>query len=256
MKAVILAGGYGTRIMEESQYRPKPMIEIGNRPILWHIMKIYSAHGINDFIICCGYKGFEIKHYFANYSLNMSDITFDIGNGGLKIHKRNTEPWKVTLVDTGLDTMTGGRLKRIQKYLDNQTFSLTYGDAVSDVNISALRKFHAENGTKATLTGIRPDSRFGKLKIEDNRVISFLEKPIEDNNWVNAGFFILEPSVFDYIDGDDTIWERGPLENLAYEKELAVYCHKGFWACMDTLRDKLYLEGLCEQGSAPWITWN
>jgi glucose-1-phosphate cytidylyltransferase len=254
MKVVILAGGLGTRISEESHLRPKPMIEIGGRPILWHIMKLYGHHGITEFVICCGYKGYVIKEYFANYFLHMSDITFDISENRMEVHHRSAEPWKVTLVDTGEQTQTGGRLGRVRPYIDG-TFCLTYGDGVSDVDIPALLAHHRSEGTDATVTAIQPAGRFGALELEGERVRSFLEKPQGDGRWISGGFFVCEPSVFERIDGDDTIWERRPLEGLAADGQLAVYRHPGFWAAMDTLRDKNFLEALWASGKAPWQVW-
>lgn len=257
MKAVILAGGLGTRISEETTVRPKPMVEIGGKPILWHIMKVYSEHGVNEFIICCGYKGYVIKEYFANYFLHMSDVTFDMQHNQMEVHQRYAEPWKVTLVDTGEDTMTGGRVKRIADYVKNeQSFCLTYGDGVSDVNIKQLIAFHEEQNVKATLTGVLPPGRFGALDIDNHKVRSFKEKPKGDGAMINGGFFVLSPTVIDYIDGDDTIWEREPLERLAEEGELAAFPHQGFWQPMDTLRDKLHLEELWQSGNAPWKIWS
>ncbi|QOX65070.1 glucose-1-phosphate cytidylyltransferase [Anoxybacterium hadale] len=257
MKIVILAGGFGTRISEESHLKPKPMIEIGEQPILWHIMKSYSYYGFNDFIICCGYKDYVIKEYFADYYLHRSDITFDFSNNNeMIIHNNIAEPWRVTVVDTGLNTMTGGRIKRVKKYIDDDTFMLTYGDGVCDINPNNLIEFHRKNGKMATLTAIQPGSRFGTLDIsEDKCVKRFAEKNKEDGGWINAGFMVLEPSVIDYIEGDNTIFERGPLESLSAEDQLAAYQYDGFWQCMDTLRDKLYLEELIEKGNAPWMVW-
>ncbi|MCL1984504.1 MAG: glucose-1-phosphate cytidylyltransferase [Methanomassiliicoccaceae archaeon] len=257
MKAVILAGGLGTRISEESHLRPKPMIEIGGQPILWHIMKIYSHYGVNDFIICAGYKQYVIKEYFADYFLHCSDITFDFSDDGkTQIHSNVSEPWKVTVVDTGLETMTGGRIKRIQKYVGNETFMLTYGDGVADLNIKELLAFHKKCGKYATLAAVRPDGRFGMLDLKGNTVSSFKEKAVEDAGWVNGGFMILEPEVFDYIkDGDKTVFEKGPLENLSAEGQLAAFKHPGFWQCMDTLRDKERLEELWKTEKAPWKLW-
>lgn len=254
MKAVILAGGLGTRLSEETSTRPKPMVEIGGRPILWHILKIYSAHGINEFVICAGYKGYIIKEYFANYFLHMSDVTFDMVNNTMKVHHKNAEPWKVTIVDTGDDTMTGGRIKRIAPYVDN-TFCCTYGDGVGDIDITSLIKAHLSSGHKATLTGVQPPGRFGAVDIVDDRVRSFQEKPEGDGSWINGGFFVLEPSVFDEIDDDSTIWEKLPLENLAKQEQLGIYKHHGFWRPMDTLRDKQELENLWDSGKAPWKMW-
>lgn len=259
MKVVILAGGYGTRISEESYLRPKPMIEIGGNPILWHIMKIYSHYGFNDFIICCGYKGYMIKEYFADYYLHNSDVTFDFANDNkMTIHSNVAEPWKVTLVDTGLDTMTGGRLKRVKKYIENETFMLTYGDGVSDVNIEELLNFHKQNGKIATITAIQPGGRFGILDINENdekTVNSFVEKAKEDGGWINGGFMVLEPKIFDYIRGDDTFLEKEPLEELARDKMLIAYKHHGFWQCMDTQRDKGLLESLWKMQKAKWRVW-
>lgn len=254
MKAVILAGGLGTRISEESHLRPKPMIEVGGRPLLWHIMKLYGHHGITEFVICCGYKGYVIKEYFANYFLHMSDVTFDMSENRMEVHQKSAEPWKVTLVDTGEQTQTGGRLARVQPYIDD-TFCLTYGDGVSDVDIAALLAHHQAEGTQATVTAIQPAGRFGAIELEGERVRSFLEKPQGDGRWISGGFFVCEPSVFDRIEGDDTIWERDPLEGLSADGELTVYRHHGFWAAMDTLRDKNYLESLWVAGNAPWRVW-
>jgi len=255
MKAVILAGGLGTRISEESTLRPKPMIEIGGRPILWHIMKSYSAHGIYDFVICLGYKGYIIKEYFANYFLHMSDVTFDMVNNKMEVHQRGVEPWKVTLVDTGENTMTGGRLKRVQPYVGEETFCMTYGDGVADLDIATLIAFHKQQGVLATVTAVEPPGRFGALKLQNNLVTSFEEKPHGDGGTINGGFFVLSPRVMDYIEGDSTIWERGPMEALAREGKLAAYIHRGFWHAMDTLRDKNYLEEVWSSGRAPWKTW-
>ncbi len=258
MKAVILAGGLGTRISEETALRPKPMVEIGGKPILWHIMKMYSAHGVNDFIICCGYKGYVIKEYFANYFLHMSDITFDMENNHMHVHQHHAEPWKVTLVDTGEDTMTGGRLKRVADYLkDEALFCLTYGDGVSDVNITELIAFHKAQNVKATLTATTPTIRFGVLEMHGNKVRQFREKPQheKDGALINGGFFVLSPQVLDYITDDKTIWEREPLERLAQEGNLAAFQHHGFWQPMDTLRERIYLEELWQSGQAPWKMW-
>lgn len=256
MKAVILAGGLGTRISEETYARPKPMIEIGGKPILWHIMKIYSAYGVNDFIICCGYKGYLIKEYFANYFLHMSDVTFDMSKNSMEVHQRSAEPWRVTLIDTGEDTMTGGRLKRVSSYVkDEEAFCFTYGDGVGDVNIADLIAFHRSAKVKATLTATLPPGRFGALDFEGSKVRSFREKPKGDGGMINGGFFVLSPEVLKYIDDDSTIWERAPLETLADEGQLAAYQHGGFWQPMDTLRDKNYLEGLWSSGTAPWKVW-
>jgi glucose-1-phosphate cytidylyltransferase len=257
MKAVILAGGLGTRISEETSLKPKPMIEIGGKPILWHIMKIYSHYGINEFIICCGYKGYIIKEYFANYFLHQSDVTFDMSNNEMKIHQERAEHWKVTLVDTGEETMTGGRIKLINEYLsEDEPFCLTYGDGVANIDISKLIKFHFKHGKSATLTSVYPQARFGALKIDKNQVKSFIEKPIGKSGYINGGFFVLNKNVLDYIDGDTTIWERGPLENLAKRGELMSFNHNGFWQPMDTLRDKNYLEDVWKSGKAPWKLWS
>jgi glucose-1-phosphate cytidylyltransferase len=256
MKAVILAGGLGTRISEETHLKPKPMIEIGGKPILWHIMKIYAQHGINDFIICCGYKGYLIKEYFANYFLHMSDVTFDMRNNSMQVHQQSAEPWRVTLVDTGEATMTGGRLKRVAPYLQGEeAFCFTYGDGVSDVDITALVAFHKEQKVQATLTATLPPGRFGALDMQGHKVQSFKEKPKGDGGMINGGFFVLSPQVIELIDGDDCIWERAPLETLAERGQLAAYQHHGFWQPMDTLRDKTYLEELWQGGKAPWKTW-
>ena len=255
MKAVILAGGLGTRISEESHLKPKPMIEIGGRPILWHIMKIYSHWGINDFVICLGYKGYVIKEYFANYFLHMSDVTFDLSQNRMTVHQRKAEPWKVTLVDTGADTLTGGRLKRVQRYLDDDAFCFTYGDGVSDIDVGKLLDFHRTHGRLATLTAIQPPGRYGAVLIDQQRVTSFQEKPAGDGAWVNGGFFVLERSVIDYIDGDATSWESEPLVKLAADDQLRAYEHSGFWQAMDTLRDKNHLEELWQSNRAPWKQW-
>lgn len=256
MKAVILAGGLGTRISEETHLRPKPMIEVGGRPILWHVMKIYSAHGINEFVICCGYKGYVIKEYFFNYFQHMSDMTIDLSDNSVEIHERFAEPWRVTLVDTGENTLTGGRLKRVARFLEKEeAFCFTYGDGVGNVDISGSIRFHRESGRKATLTSVHPPGRFGALNIEGNRVMEFKEKPRGDGALINGGFFVLSPSVLDYIGGDDTIWEKEPLERLAQEGQLGAYAHHGFWQPMDTLRDKTLLEELWSSGKAPWKVW-
>lgn len=254
MKAVILAGGLGTRLSEETTTKPKPMVEIGGRPLLWHILKIYSAHGINDFIICAGYKGYIIKEYFANYFLHMSDVTFDMANNSMSVHHKNAEPWRVTVVDTGDETMTGGRIKRIAPYLDG-TFCCTYGDGVGDIDVRASIDFHRKSGWLATLTGVQPPGRFGAMQLDGDAVLSFQEKPRGDGAWINGGFFVMEPSVIDYIPGDATLWEREPLEKLASEQQLGIFRHHGFWRPMDTLRDKLELENLWESRKAPWKTW-
>jgi glucose-1-phosphate cytidylyltransferase len=257
MKTVILAGGFGTRISEESAVRPKPMVEIGGRPILWHIMKIYSAHGINDFIICCGYKGYMIKEYFSKYFLHMSDVTFDLRNNNMKVHQNNVEPWKVTLIDTGGNTMTGGRIKRVMDHISDETFCLTYGDGVSDVDITELIKFHRQEKALTTLTAVQPPGRFGAitLKKDQTKIAGFREKHQGDDAVINGGFFVCEPAVLDYIKDDSTVWEREPLENLAREGMLAAFRHDGFWHPMDTLRDKNVLEELWESGKAPWKVW-
>jgi len=255
MKAVILAGGLGTRISEETHLKPKPMIEIGGKPILWHIMKTYSAYGINDFVICCGYKGYIIKEYFANYFLHMSDVTFHMKDNEMEVHHKFVEPWTVTLVDTGLNTMTGGRLKKVKEYVQNETFCFTYGDGLSDVNISELVNFHKNNNTKATVTSVQPPGRFGILDITGSKITNFKEKPTGDGNWINGGFFVLEPSVFDYLKDDTTVWEREPLERLAEENQLSAYKHAGFWQPLDTLRDKNYLEELWNSDKADWKNW-
>ena len=257
MKAVIFAGGFGTRISEETERKPKPMIEIGGRPILWHILKIYSHYGVNDFIICCGYKGYVIKEYFANYSLHMSDITFDLGSNETKIHQRYAEPWRVTLVNTGETTMTGGRLKRIKDYVKNDdAFCLTYGDGLCDINLTALMEFHKRHKLAATLTAISPPNRFGIIeKNDDDEVLTFVEKPNQSANLINGGFFVLSPDVIDLINGDDTIWEKEPLQMLAESNQLKAFHHKGFWMPMDTLRDKNHLEDLWNSGEAPWKVW-
>ena len=255
MKVVILAGGYGTRISEESHLKPKPMIDIGSRPILWHIMKMYSHFGFNEFVICCGYKGYVIKEYFANYFLHSSDVTFDMSHNKMEVHQSASEPWRVTLVDTGEETMTGGRIKRIEKYITEDTFCLTYGDGVGDVNISELVKFHKSHGKLATVTAAQPPGRFGSLNFDGNVVRDFKEKPIGDGSWINGGFFVLNKKVFELIDGDHTFWEKEPMEKLAHGQNLQAFFHKGFWQPMDTLRDKTYLEGLWKSGKAPWKMW-
>lgn len=257
MKVVILAGGLGTRISEESHLKPKPMIEIGDAPILWHIMKYYSSYGFNEFIICCGYKGYVIKEYFADYYLHRSDITFDFANNNeMIIHNNVAEPWKVTVIDTGLHTMTGGRLKRVQKYIGDETCMMTYGDGVSDIDLHKLLEFHRQHGKLATLTAIQPGGRFGVLDIdEDQTVRQFSEKAKEDGGWINAGFMVLEPGAFSYIEGDDTYFEKEPLENLAMDGKLAAYRHEGFWKCMDTMRDKGMLDEMWNSGQALWKRW-
>ncbi len=257
MKAVILAGGYGTRLSEETTSRPKPMVEVGPRPILWHIMKIYSTYGVNDFIICCGYKGYVIKEYFANYYLHNCDMTFSLRDNGMKVHQTEAEDWNVTLVDTGEHSMTGGRLRRVRDYLDGETFCFTYGDGVADINISALVEFHRKQNTVATLTAAQPPGRFGAFTLGQcqSKIASFHEKPTGDGAWVNAGFFVLEPKAIDYIDDDSTVWENEPLQRLAADGELSAYKHPDFWQPMDTLRDKNYLQGLWESDKAPWKSW-
>ncbi|MBT5471762.1 MAG: glucose-1-phosphate cytidylyltransferase [Nitrospina sp.] len=255
MKAVILAGGLGTRLSEETIVKPKPMVEIGGRPILWHIMKIYSHYAVNDFIVCLGYRGFMVKEYFANYFLHMSDVTFDMANNKMEVHHANAEPWKVTLVDTGDNTMTGGRLKRIASYVGDDDFCFTYGDGVADINIKELIDFHNTQGTLATVTSVQPPGRFGALDIEHGKITAFKEKPQGDGASINGGFFVLSPQVFDYIDNESTIWENEPLEKLASEGQLSAYQHRGFWQPMDTLRDKAQLNELWESGKAPWEIW-
>jgi glucose-1-phosphate cytidylyltransferase len=255
MKAIILAGGLGTRISEETSTRPKPMVEIGGKPILWHIMKSYSAHGIHDFVICCGYKGYVIKEYFANYFLHMSDVTFDMRNNKMEVHHRSAEPWRVTLVDTGENTMTGGRIKRVAEHIGNEDFCCTYGDGVSDVNITELIAFHQQQGKLATLTATQPSGRFGAINFAGNSVTSFQEKPQGDGGWINGGFFVLSPKVLDYLIDDSTVWEREPMEQIASAGQMSAYFHTGFWQPMDTLRDKNHLEALWASGKAPWKTW-
>jgi glucose-1-phosphate cytidylyltransferase len=255
MKCVILAGGLGTRISEESFLKPKPMIEIGGKPILWHIMKIYSAQGISEFIVCLGYKGYVIKEYFANYFLHMSDVTIDMRDNSVQVHQKSAEPWRVTLVDTGEATQTGGRLKRVAHYLGDEEFCFTYGDGVANVDLRALIAFHRQQKVKATLTAVQPPGRFGALVLDGTHVTSFLEKPKGDSGWINGGFFVCAPSVLEHIKGDETVWEREPLERLARERGLAAYFHTGFWQPMDTLRDKIYLEELWAGGNPPWKSW-
>lgn len=255
MKAVILAGGLGTRISEETHLRPKPMIEIGGKPILWHIMKQYSHHGINDFIICCGYKGYVIKEYFANYFLHMSDVTFDMSKNSMEVHQRYVEPWRVTLIDTGEQTLTGGRLKRVREHLGDEPFCFTYGDGVSDIDIGALIAFHHNHGRPATITAIQPPGRYGALNLQGERVNNFQEKPAGDGAWINGGYFVLNPDVIDYIAGDMTSWEAEPLDKLAHEGKLMSYRHTGFWQAMDTLRDKNQLEEMWTTGTPPWKCW-
>jgi glucose-1-phosphate cytidylyltransferase len=256
MKAVILAGGFGTRISEESHLKPKPMIEIGGKPILWHIMKLYSHYGVNDFIICLGYKGYVIKEYFNNYFLHMSDVTLDMKENRMTVHQQLVEPWRVTLVDTGADSMTGGRLKRVRSYLDNESFCFTYGDGVSDVPIDRLIAHHKKEGRKATITAIQPPGRYGVLKMDGSgRVNQFQEKPAAEGAWINGGFFVLEPAALDAIDGDGTAWEQEPMKRLVAEGELSAYRHEGFWQAMDTLREKNLLEEMWKKGNAPWKVW-
>jgi glucose-1-phosphate cytidylyltransferase len=256
MKAVILAGGLGTRLSEETSTRPKPMVEIGGRPILWHIMKMYSRHGVNDFVICCGYKGYVIKEYFANYFLHMSDVTFDMRSNRMEVHQKRAEPWNVTLVDTGDESMTGGRLRRVAEYVHkDEAFCFTYGDGVSDIDISASIEFHKTHGKLATLTASFPPGRFGALDIVGNQITQFMEKPKGDGAMVNGGFFVLSPRVLDYLENDTTVWEQQPLQRLASEGELMAFEHHGFWQPMDTLRDKIYLEELWAADAAPWKTW-
>ena len=256
MKAVILAGGLGTRISEESHLKPKPMIEIGGRPILWHIMKIYSHYGINDFVICLGYRGYVIKEYFANYFLHMSDVTFDISENRMEVHQQYAEPWRVTLVDTGQETLTGGRLKRVREYVGNEGFCFTYGDGVADIDVGKLIQFHRSQRSLATLTAIQPPGRYGAVSIDDTRVLSFAEKPEGDGAWINGGFFVLEPGAIDYIQGDQTSWESDALVRLARDGKLSAYKHAGFWQAMDTLRDKNQLEDLWQSGKAQWKVWS
>ncbi|MEM1251070.1 MAG: glucose-1-phosphate cytidylyltransferase [Cyanobacteria bacterium P01_H01_bin.21] len=257
MKAVILAGGLGTRLSEETAIKPKPMVEVGGKPILWHIMKIYSHHGINDFIVCCGYKGYVIKEYFANYFLHMSDVTFDMRFNQMNVHAGKAEPWRVTLVDTGDSTMTGGRLKRVREHLGSEDFCFTYGDGVSNVNVTELLEFHKQQGTLATLTAVQPPGRFGAISLaqEQTKITQFQEKPEGDGAWINGGFFVLNPQVIDYIEDDSISWEKEPLQKLAHMEELSAYKHDGFWQPMDTLRDKRYLEKLWQANEAPWKSW-
>lgn len=255
MKAVILAGGLGTRLAEETSTRPKPMVEIGGKPILWHIMKMYSKHGINDFVVCLGYKGYVIKEYFANYSLHMSDVTVDMRGRSIDVHRNTAEDWRISLVDTGDDTMTGGRLKRARHFIGDEDFCLTYGDGVSDIDIGKAIAFHQTHGRKATVTAVRPISRFGQLELAGNTVERFAEKPVEEGGWINGGFFVLSPDVIDLIDDDQTIWERDPMERLAMTGNLQAYFHEGFWQPMDTLRDRQNLEELWRTRKAPWKTW-
>jgi len=255
LKAVILAGGYGTRLSEETHLKPKPMIEIGGMPLLWHIMKSYSVYDINEFVICCGYKGYMIKEYFANYFLHTSDVTIDIRNNKMDVHHKFAEPWTVTLVDTGQETMTGGRLKKVKEYVEDNTFCFTYGDGLSNIKISNLIEFHKNKKRIATITSVQPPGRFGRVAIHNDKITKFTEKPSGDGNWINGGFFVLEPKVFDYIEGDATIWERDPLERLASENQLTAFKHPGFWQPLDTLRDKNSLEELWNSGKAPWKVW-
>jgi glucose-1-phosphate cytidylyltransferase len=255
MKVLLLAGGYGTRLSEETEIRPKPMAEIGGRPILWHIMKIYSHYGFNDFVILLGYKGYFIKEYFANYFLHQSDVTIDLSNNAMKVHNNTSEPWKVTLLETGQDTMTGGRIKRAKEYIGQEPFLLTYGDGVADIDLNKLLGFHQSNGNLVTMTAVQPEGRFGALETSGNRVDSFLEKPKGDGAWINGGFFVCQPKVLDYIQGDNTVFEQEPLQKLAKEGQLFNYRHHGFWKCMDTLRDKKVLNELWESGNAKWKIW-
>ena len=255
MKAVILAGGYGTRISEETHLRPKPMVEIGGKPVLWHIMKTYSAHGINDFVVCVGYKGYMIKEYFANYALHMSDVTFDMRANRMDVHQSSAEPWSVTLVDTGEETGTGGRLRRVARYLGSDDFCFTYGDGVSDVNVGKLVDFHRRQGTLATVTATQPPGRFGVLTMNESKITSFEEKPKEGAGWVNGGYFVLSPKAIEYVEGDQTLWEREPMERLAKDGNLSAYLHRGFWQPLDTLRDKNLLNELWDSGKAPWKVW-
>jgi glucose-1-phosphate cytidylyltransferase len=256
MKVVLLAGGLGTRLAEETVVRPKPMVELGGKPILWHIMKIYSHHGLNEFVICLGYKGYLIKEYFANYFLHNSDVTYCLNTNEVKVHHNTSEPWTVTLVDTGAETATGGRLRRVRKYLGDESFCLTYGDGVSDVDITSLLAFHQSQGTKATLTAVQPPGRFGVIDFSEDKITGFQEKPPGDGSWINGGFFVLEPSVIDLIADDETAWEREPLEFLAKTEQLSAFKHSGFWHPMDTLRDRTYLENLWNSGNAPWKVWS
>jgi glucose-1-phosphate cytidylyltransferase len=256
MKVVILAGGLGTRLSEETTLRPKPMVDIGDKPILWHIMKIYSSYGFNDFVICLGYKGYIVKEYFANYFLHQSDVTIDLQNNSIETHQSSAEPWKITLVDTGKTSMTGGRIKRIQKYIGNEPFLLTYGDGVGNIDIDALVQFHIANKKMVTVTAVQPSGRFGALNLsETDAVTSFLEKPKGDGAWINGGFFVCEPKIFDFIDSDNTIWEKEPMEQIAAHQEMVAFKHSGFWKPMDTLRDKKELEQEWNKGTAPWKIW-
>nr|UXE44918.1 glucose-1-phosphate cytidylyltransferase [uncultured bacterium] len=255
MKAVILAGGFGTRISEETHLKPKPMIEVGGKPMLWHVMKIYSSHGITDFIVCLGYKGYVIKEYFANYFIHTSDVTFDLASNRVETHRRYSDPWRVTLIDTGERTQTGGRLKRVREYIGNEDFCFTYGDGVADVNVTELVQAHRKFGTLATVTAVQPPGRFGMLTLQENRIRGFKEKPDGDGGWINGGFFVLSPKAIDYVDGDDTSWERDPLERLAADGQLSAFVHRGFWQPMDHLRDKEHLEALWRSGRPPWKVW-
>jgi len=255
MKCVILAGGFGTRITEESQSRPKPMVEIGGRPILWHLLKIYSHHGIKDFIICTGFKGYVIKEYFANYFLHMSDVTFDMEKNVMEVHEKHAEPWRVTVVDTGEGTMTGGRLKRVAEYVGTNTFCMTYGDGLGNIDIRGALEFHRKTRKLATVTAVQPPGRFGAMSICDGRVTDFMEKPHGDGGWINGGFFVLEPKVMEYIAGDEIVWEKEPLQKLAGDGQIGAFIHQGFWQPMDTLREKQLLEELWETGKAPWKVW-
>jgi len=255
VKAVILAGGLGTRLSEETETKPKPMIEIGAKPLLWHIMKIYSAHGIDEFVVCLGYRGYVIKEYFANYYLHMGDVTFDMKDNRMEVHQSGAEPWKVTLIDTGSETMTGGRLKRVLPYVDGEEFCFTYGDGVADVDLPAVLDFHRSHGRLATVTAVQPSGRFGALDIEGDVIRRFEEKPQGDGGWINGGFFVLSPDVGRYIDGDDTVWEREPLERLAADDQLAAYRHDGFWYAVDTVRDMRHLQELWDSGRPPWKLW-
>jgi glucose-1-phosphate cytidylyltransferase len=257
MKVVILAGGYGTRLSEETDIKPKPMVEIGDKPILWHIMKTYSAHGLNDFIICLGYKGYVIKQYFADYSLRMSNVTFDLRNSRMEVHKNGTEPWRVTLIDTGENTMTGGRIRRVKEFIGGETFCLTYGDGVSDIDMKELIAYHESQKSLATLTAVQPPGRFGAFSLdgEQGKILSFKEKPRGDGAWINGGFFVLEPGVMDYIEDDSSVWEEEPMKRLAHDGKLSAYRHYGYWQNMDTLRDKNILEKLWQSGSPPWKRW-
>ena len=255
MKAVILAGGLGTRISEETTTRPKPMVELGGRPVLWHIMKTYSTYGINDFVVCCGYKGYVIKEFFANYALHASDVTFDMRDRSMLVHSSAAEPWSVTLVDTGENTMTGGRLLRVQKYLDEEPFCFTYGDGLSNVNVRAVIDHHLHSGALATMTTVQPPGRFGAVRLEEQKIVAFDEKPQGDGAWINGGYFVLSPGVFRYLVDDATVWEREPLERLAEDGKLSAFVHRGFWQPMDTMRDKQQLEELWSGGVAPWKVW-